>query len=169
MIKRKTLLVIVMIISLFQGNMAMANITPSIVVEGNRVAFDSPPYIDGGTTMVPMRVIFEALGSKMVWDEETKTVMGMKGSKAIALTINRSTANVNGKNYGLLKPATVKKGRTVVPLRFVSEALGCEVTWDSKTKKVTINSIPESLSSEPKKSPYADGNLKLKDLDKVFN
>jgi hypothetical protein len=56
----------------------------------------------------------------------------------IQLTINSKVALVNGKQVTLDVPAQIVKGSTVVPLRFVTEALGCEVGWESKAQIITI-------------------------------
>jgi len=71
-----------------------------------------------------MRAIFEALGAEIEWDGTTQTVTGTKDSSTITLRIGSNTATVNGQQQNLDQPAVVQSSRTLVPLRFVGEALG---------------------------------------------
>lgn len=115
-----------------------------ILLNGKAMTFDAEPYIENGTTRVPMRAIFEGLGADVDWDSETKAVTAAKGDTVIRLTIGSSTALVNGSESALLVPAEIKSGRTMVPLRFVSEALGARVDWDGDTKTISIANDTET-------------------------
>ena len=125
------------LISLIENT--VKEISISVILNGNELSFDQPPYIENGTTMVPMRAIFEALGASVDYDAETKTITANKGSTIIELTTGASTAKVNGREKTLASPVANKNGTTMVPLRLVSEALGAEVSWDGESKVVTIN------------------------------
>ena len=48
---------------------------------------------------------------------------------------------INGKNvvFPDIQPFTDENGRTLVPVRFVSESLGCDVEWDQETRTVSIS------------------------------
>lgn len=111
----------------------------TVILNGNKLTFSENPYIENGTTMVPMRAIFEVLGASVDYDTETKAITATKGSTVIKLFANSNTATVNGKEVTLTSPVANKNGTTMVPLRLVSEALGAEVSWDAETKVVTIN------------------------------
>lgn len=100
---------------------------------------DVPPSIIGGRTLVPMRVIFQELGSSITWDNVSKTATARKENTTIKLTINQKVAYKNGKSIALDVPGTVKNGRTLVPLRFVSESLGALVGWEGQSKTVIIS------------------------------
>lgn len=112
--------------------------TPRVLVDGVEVQFDVPPVIENGRTLVPLRAIFEALGAEVFWDQETQTVSAVRGHVAMAIQIGNPLANVNDKGVPLDVPAKVVSGRTLVPLRFVSEAFGADVAWDGATCTVTI-------------------------------
>lgn len=110
-----------------------------IYVNGKELKTDSYPVIKNGTTMVPMRDIFEALNSNVRWDATTKSVTATKNNKAIKLTVNSSNAEVNGKLKILNEePYINEKNATMVPLRFISESLGAEVKWNGQNKTITI-------------------------------
>lgn len=104
------------------------NIT--VKVNGNQLSFDQPPYIANGSTMVPFRTIAEALGAEVDWDQASQKITIM-GDKTVELTVNSKTARVNGTAVTLDNPAVVTGGRTMVPLRFVGEAMGAKVSYTS--------------------------------------
>jgi len=120
--------------------------TPKVVVNGKTLDLDVPPQIYNGRTLVPLRGIFEALGAQIQWDSNTKTITATKGSLVIVLKVGESTAYINNEKVSVDTPAKIVSGRTFVPLRFVSEAMGSTVDWDSKTKTVTISSKTDSPS-----------------------
>lgn len=111
----------------------------TVTVNGTPVIFDQPPVIFKGRTMVPMRAIFEALGTQVNWDAEKQTVTATKGGITIMVQIGSQQATVNGAGKTLDVPAQIIKNRTMVPVRFISESLGAEVNWDAKSRTVTIN------------------------------
>jgi len=108
-----------------------------VKVNDRPIVFDVAPIIGEGRTLVPLRHIFEALGAEVKWDASTRTVTGIKGSDR--LTENDSKeALVNGETKELDVPATIVNGRTLVPVRSISESLGAEVSWDDNSKTVII-------------------------------
>jgi beta-lactamase superfamily II metal-dependent hydrolase len=113
---------------------------PKVILDGQQLTFDVPPVVDQGRVLVPMRAIFETLGASINWDPAAKTVSATKEQTTVKLTIGIRTAYKNGTPGTLDVPPKIVGGRTLVPLRFVSEALGSEVLWDGKTQTVTINS-----------------------------
>ncbi|MGI6551887.1 MAG: copper amine oxidase [Clostridia bacterium] len=103
-----------------------------VFLDGNRVYFDVPPLLEKGRTLVPLRAIFEALGAEVGWDEASRTVTAVKPEVSLSLQIDSTRALVNDREMTLDVPARVVEGRTLVPLRFVGEALGASVDWDPK-------------------------------------
>lgn len=113
----------------------------AVYLDGETLAFDQPPIISNGRTLVPLRGIFEALGAEVGWDNATQTVSAEKGETIVYLFIGQKTAYINGEATELDVPAQIVNNRTLVPLRFVSEALGANVAWDGNTRTVTITSL----------------------------
>ncbi len=109
-----------------------------VILNDNKLNFAQSPVIEKGTTLVPMRAIFEAMGASVEWDGATQTVTSVKSDTTISLTLNKETATVNGKDISLAVPAKLINGNTMVPLRFVGESLGAEVNWDGESKTITI-------------------------------
>jgi copper amine oxidase-like protein len=125
-----------------------------VFVDGQPVAFDVPPQIDNGRVLVPLRGVFEHLGATVAWDDRTQTVLAQRGATSVSLVIGHTQAMVNGQPASMDVPAMLVGGRTMVPLRFVSQALGATVNWDAATSTVTIASsgaaaVPPSQTYPP--------------------
>ncbi|MCK5848941.1 MAG: copper amine oxidase N-terminal domain-containing protein [Caldisericia bacterium] len=106
------------------------------------VVLDVPPFIDSGRTFVPFRFIGESLGAVVGFSKDTSgrvdTVTYSIGTTNIILYIDKREATVNGSTVYLDVAPKILQGRTVIPLRFVTEALGCKVEWDGQKMQVTI-------------------------------
>ncbi len=89
------------------------------------------PFIEDGTTFVPVRFIAEALGAEVSYNGATREVTIMNGTDTLVLTIDSLTAKKNGESVELVKAPQIKEGRTLLPLRNVAELLGKEVFWDN--------------------------------------
>jgi len=104
---------------------------------------DVPPQIIEGRTYLPIRWIAEPLGATVLWDGNEKKVTIILKEIKIELLIGKSVAKVNGvdtpidPNNPKVVPLIIQ-GRTMLPIRFVAENLGCQVEWDAKTQTVTI-------------------------------
>lgn len=109
-----------------------------VFVDGKRVLFDVDPFVAAGHTFVPFRAIAEALGAEVAWDEPSQTVTLRTADRTVTLRVGQSQGVVNGVETPLQAPAQMKNGRVFVPLRFVGEALGAEVTWDGERSAVII-------------------------------
>lgn len=100
--------------------------------------FDTPPVIKAGRTLVPVRALTEAYGADVSWDAENKKVTIVKDDKTIELYLNQVNAYVNGEQIELDVPAEIMHSRTVIPLRFILEALGYDVEYDSDADTIEI-------------------------------
>ncbi|MEK4508485.1 copper amine oxidase N-terminal domain-containing protein [Paenibacillus sp. FSL K6-2524] len=124
---------------LFQSS-AQAATPIRIYIDGVPLVTDQAAVMIQGRTMLPLRAIFEALDAKIQWNQKTQTVTAIKDDTTIVLKIGSKVATINNKAVSLDVPGKNLKGRTMVPVRFVGEALGQEVGWNSKTQTVTITS-----------------------------
>ena len=108
-------------------------------ISGKQVVLDQPPIIENSRTLVPFRFIGEAIGATVSWDAASKKVSYVLGKITIVLTIGSTTATVNGKKVTLdVAPKITSAGRTIVPIRFVSENIGAKVDWNATTHMVTV-------------------------------
>lgn len=109
-----------------------------LYVDTNKVETDTPPTVVDGRTLVPVRAIFEAIGATVEWDNDTRTVTGVRGDTTVTIQIGNKTAYVNGEPRALDVPAQIINNRTMVPARFISESMGCDVTWYQKTQTAAV-------------------------------
>lgn len=123
-------------LSLFATVAGMAAI--QVQVNGRTLEMDVPPTQIRNRTMVPLRSVFEALQAQVNWDAATKTITANKAATNVQLGIGQTNAIVNGRTVLLDVPAMIQRGTTMVPLRFVSEALGADVRWFAATQTVSI-------------------------------
>ncbi len=107
-------------------------------IDGQTVNLDVAPVIINARTMVPVRFIGEAFGAEFFWDEATRKVTYAQGKSKIEIYVNKKIARVNGKNITLDTAPVIIEGRTLVPLRFVSEHMDGLVEWDGATQAVII-------------------------------
>ena len=117
----------------------------SVVVDGNKLEFDVAPLINDGRTLVPVRAIFEAIGATVTWDDSAKTVYSEMGDTKISLKINDNVLSKNGESITLDVPAKIVKDRTMVPVRAISEAYGCFVSWNDAQKSVAVITNPDKV------------------------
>jgi len=114
--------------------------TVRVIVNGSSVAFDQPPIVTGGRVLIPLRGVFEQLGAFVQWNPANHTIFATRAGTEVQLGIGSRIAFVNGSQVTLDVPATVVAGRTLVPLRFVSEVMGAHVQWESVSRTVYVTS-----------------------------
>ena len=108
-------------------------------IDDQQVILDSPPLVISGRTLVPLRFIAEAMGSKVDWIPEKKEILIRVGDKSIQLQIGVKQAVINQKEkVDLDVPPMIIQGRTLVPLRFIAEVLDGEVEWIAETKQIHV-------------------------------
>jgi len=128
-------------------------------LDGRTLQFDQPSMMQDGRVMVPLRGIFESLGADVLFDARTRSIKATKGDRIVELTLGSRQAMINGQMSYLDVPAATMGGRTLVPLRFVSEALGADVRWVPSSRTVELTSTttapydnPPVVSDTPKLS-----------------
>ncbi len=109
-----------------------------LYVDMNLIETDTPPTVVDGRTLVPVRAIFEAIGATVEWDSATSTATGTRGDTTVVVQIDNPIAYVNGEARTLDVPAQLINNRTMVPARFISEAMGCDVTWYQDTQTAAV-------------------------------
>lgn len=129
-----------MIVLTIDGNEAM--------VDGEMVTLDVAPFIAEGRTMVPLAFISRQMGADVAWDGEAKAVTYTKEDTTIVLTIDSTTAMVNGEAMELDSAPVIVEGRTMVPVKFVGTLLGYDFAWDAVAKTVTITVAVEAEEAE---------------------
>lgn len=117
-----------------------------VLIDGLPVVFDVQPVNADGRILVPFRAIAEALNVKVTWDSATQTVLASDGKISVKLHISDKIAYRNETPVTLEAPPVILDGRTLIPLRFFSEAFNCRVAWDEVTHSVKIASPLKSMT-----------------------
>ncbi|MFC4302835.1 copper amine oxidase N-terminal domain-containing protein [Cohnella boryungensis] len=143
-----------------------------IIVNGQKVRFpDTEPYVNtDGRTMVPVRFVSEMLGADVTWENSTQTAIIQYEGKTIRMPIGSNTVTVDGAAEELDTAAEMYEGRTMVPLRFVSEVLDSKVEWDAGAHSVKVTDAKYQAkvdTGEVKLDPWGREYSKTQD-DKWF-
>ncbi|MGI5822228.1 MAG: copper amine oxidase N-terminal domain-containing protein [Bacteroidales bacterium] len=115
---------------------------PAFTVNGVEMTMDVAPYIKNDRTFLPVRFVSNAVGvanENIYWNDATKTVTIIKGERAVQMTIGSKIMKINGAEIAIDVAPEIKADRTMLPIRALSTALGCEILWDDATRTVTIN------------------------------
>jgi len=125
----------------------------AIIVNGYKIKFpDTEPYINtDGRTMVPVRFVSEKLGASVKWEEASQTVILKYADKEIQMKVGSKEVRVNGETIALDTAAEKHEGRTMVPLRFVSEVLDSTVEWDANAHSVRVTDAEYQAKIDSKK------------------
>jgi hypothetical protein len=109
-----------------------------IIVDGRPLKLDESPTLTNDRVLVPQRTIFEALGASISWDPSTKTVLATSQNHSVKLTVGETVAYINNQVIKLDVPPKIVDGRTMIPLRFISQALDAKVTWSQDARLVIV-------------------------------
>ncbi len=138
----------VAVVSAAENNMATENFENidyakaayiRVILDGKQIAFDVEPKIVKSRTLVPMRTMFENLGLTVSWDEITKTAQGTNADSTISFTIGSDKAQINGQESLMDVSASIIQGKTMIPLRFLSENMGYKVVWVQNSNLILLS------------------------------
>lgn len=126
-----------------------------VVVNGQALPADPPPLMRNDRVLLPMRVVFEALGAEVTWELDTQTAIGTWGDTTVRMQINNPLAYINDWVVTLDVPAQLINNRTYIPVRFPAEVFGAEVRWEEVTQTVfiTLSETPPPIPPPPPPSP----------------
>ena len=116
----------------------------SYLVNGEMRTMDASPVLQNNRIFLPVRYVAEPLGAVPVWSQAEQKVTVVYGTTVIELWVGNNTAKVNGVEKMIdpdnpnVKPVIVPPGRTMLPLRFLGESLGCEVVWTQSLQEATL-------------------------------
>lgn len=110
-----------------------------IVINNESLQTEVDPFIDNGTTLVPLRAIFEKLGADVKWDSKTQTVTATRNGNVVKLTIGNKYLTVNEEKVTFDASAKIVNSSTMVPLRAISESFGGNVSYGKTGDAVTIS------------------------------
>ena len=127
---------------------AINNLIPvqsiSVTLNGNELSFDQPPVIKNDRTFVPIRAIAEGLGANVDWDSNNRLITINNGISDTMLYIDSAYCYINGIAFLTDAKPFIENNRTMVPVRLISQVLGCRVEWNGDTKSVIITKKNDS-------------------------
>ncbi|GGG17607.1 stalk domain-containing protein [Paenibacillus abyssi] len=113
-----------------------------IYLNGTLVEMQEKPMISAGSTLVPLRSVFTAMGIEVTWENSTRTVIVRKDGSELELKPGEKTAILQGKRIELATPGQIMNGSTYVPLRFIGESFGSLVGYDANSRTISISTLP---------------------------
>lgn len=131
---------------------AAAQPTVTIEIDGTPLALEVSPVIEAGRVLVPVAPLMRALGAAVQWLPESRQVVIEYQTDTVVLTIDSAQASYNDSLVQLQVPARILEGRTLVPLRFVSETLQAEVQWDEVNRVVHV--MTQETIFQPRSIPF---------------
>jgi murein tripeptide amidase MpaA len=123
----------------------------NLVINDEKASLSPSAILFNNRTMVPIRGVFEELGASVSYNASTKFVIVKKADTTVKVKIGSPMAYVNSKKVNLDTSPIIMKGRTMIPLRFVSEAIGASVKWNSSngTAYISLVEKPEPIKTQP--------------------
>ncbi|RJX24919.1 MAG: hypothetical protein C4554_08000 [Dethiobacter sp.] len=141
---------VVLLIAAFSLGVAAQPVT--VTLNGESLNFDVQPLLENGRLLVPLRAIAEALGAGVEWADVPPAVMITRGEDRMELRPGLKRALKNNREFNLEAAPQLVNGRVLVPVRFVSEALGAQAEWQAYTRTVVITG-PAADGGTGKKAP----------------
>ncbi|OPZ94418.1 MAG: Internalin-A precursor [Firmicutes bacterium ADurb.Bin419] len=113
---------------------------PFYYLNNKKTNMDVVPIIKGGRTFLPVKYVAESLGANVEWEPVERKITVTLGKDILEMVLDKEMAYVNGQEKKIDVPPFVENGRTLVPLRFLSETFGCTVDWDPDLRCATFYS-----------------------------
>lgn len=118
-----------------------ANQAIKVFLDGNELAYDVPASIISAHTMVPIgQTITYLTGQIAAWDATTKTMTFTANGNTITHKVGQNVIYINGVAQAYDTPSLIVDGRTLVPVRMLADATGCQISWDAVNKYVIMTS-----------------------------
>ncbi|GIP08196.1 hypothetical protein J1TS5_03660 [Paenibacillus macerans] len=164
-IKKRLVFILISVIMAFGfavSTASAAKVNVTVQVDGKTVKFpDEKPYFESNRVLIPIRFVSEALGAKVDYKKETngsridRVVYVELDDKTIRMPVNSDSVLVGDVIVKLDVPARLQGSRVLIPLRFVSEALGAKVDWNQSNKLVSISTGGEVTDPDPVDNMYS--------------
>ncbi len=133
----------------YQGNIF------TLKVDKKTINCEVPPIVFDDYSVVPARDVFEAMGATVEWNAMNQKVTVKYDSTKVEVYINKRGVKVNGVEKTAPIPAKLINGKTMIPVRFVSEALGFSVDFDSSTDTILIETGRKETEKPTVSNPAA--------------
>jgi hypothetical protein len=114
----------------------------NVYFNGSLLKFDTPPVIDHGALLVPAWTMAQTLQGKVSWIAQNQSMVLTKDNTRIVFTVGQSNAWVNGKEKQMGAAVRIINNRTMIPLRFIANELGADLTWNVSSQSASLR-MPE--------------------------
>lgn len=119
-----------------------------VAIDGKKLTnLTMPPIILNGYTLVPAREVFEGIGANVEWKKDLEQVYVRYDDTLVVIPIDSTKAYINGESTTMQTKAKIINNKTMIPLRFVTTALGFEIEWDKSTRIANIVTIKETTTA----------------------
>ncbi|MCY9666367.1 stalk domain-containing protein [Paenibacillus alginolyticus] len=118
---------------------ALEKVDIPMYLDGKRVNLLKPSVIMNGSTLVPLRSVFEAMGITVNWDADNQAVIAEKAGTRLTMKPGDNTAKLNDKTMEMETSGQIIEGSTYVPLRFVGESFSALIGYDQNTRTISIS------------------------------
>lgn len=133
------LIVVTATLTLGCAGMAFGGNIPKVYLNNSKILMVKSPFIENGTTYVPLRTLADNIGATLTWNASNSTFLFKYGIYNVTMRVNNNTIHVNDASRQLSSPAILKDGVTYVPIRFVQEAFDGKLEYNQKTNEVFIS------------------------------
>ncbi|MBA2938679.1 copper amine oxidase N-terminal domain-containing protein [Paenibacillus sp. CGMCC 1.16610] len=137
-------------------------------VNSKSVVLGMAPHLLNNTTMVPLRIVTEALGAEVIWDGNMQSVQLTLASQHIIMKIGSTSAKVNDASINLEQPPVIENDTTLVPIRFIAENFHQSVSFDDQTHEISITNVPAVTTIPDNVKPAAE-RLEKPTVDNLTN
>lgn len=128
-------------------NHSYSNPAIKLFIDGQAAITPVPPVQISGNVLVPAREVFSVTGAQVEWRSSEQSVYVHNDKHLIVLKINSNEAWVDGETKLLAMPAKLINDKVMIPIRFISEALGYSVNWSSEDYAVYVVTSGDVIGS----------------------
>jgi len=167
--ERLTVLLVITLLTMpFLGSVAHAYRQGiRVIVDGHELLSDVPPQVVEGRTLLPLRLVFEALGAEVFWNPTNQMIIVLKDDTELLMRVGKPIMGVNGDFMQLDVAPSIYSNRTFVPVRVVAEALGATVEWNGDIRAVVITTASDGdgSASASSKPPVSSALVTAEDME----
>lgn len=128
--------------------LASADVFGAVLLNGERLQFDQPPFVENGRTLVPMRTVMEAMGAEVTWDETFHTVTATKDNITLVVQDYNRMITKNGLPVMLDVWPKVINDTMFAPVRAIAESFGAVVDWNGETNSIFITTSDDKIETD---------------------
>lgn len=148
------------LIAIFTSMSVSAQTPVDLKLNNNIINTGASPFIDDGSTLVPLRNIANALGAdKILWNDKEKSADVSYNGKKIKIYTNSTTAYIDNEKVIMPQKARIINSNTYVSVRFLADVLGADVNWNRMTHTVELTKQNHTVSAEYIENDYTSSDL----------